>query len=147
MARHFGAHAMIGRGGEMRVPVSESDALADIGNLLDKALPNMVARDSEGVKHARRLVAEAIKGIDALREQVKGGYHRNPSSSRLYEPFKIVALLGREVDSIAYIHATENKPYEHDFQRGSAEVYAVERHGRRELLIVSPKRVPLWDEF
>ncbi len=130
MARH-GEHLMIGSGGVAKVPLSES---AELGKAI------------YAIEHSGDL-GRALSILKRLERQVEGGYHRNPSSSRLYEPFKIIALLGREVDSIAYIHAEDGKPYKHDFKRGSAEVYAVERHSRKELLIASPSRVPLWDEF
>jgi hypothetical protein len=137
MARHFGPHAMIGEGGRVRVPRSESETLRSIGNML--ATVNGTQSDQVTLRRIRDMV-------DALEEQVKEGYHRNPSSSRLYEPFKVVGLIGKHVDSIAYIHAQKNKPYKHDFE-GQAEIVAIERHGKRELLITSPQGVPLWDEF
>lgn len=130
MARHFGPHAMVGAGGNVRVPRSES---AEI----DRALESL----SDGnVRRAKEILIR-------LRSQVEEGYHRNPSSSRMYEPFRIVGVIGKDVHSVAYKHAKDGKPYKHDFERNSAEVLAVERHGKRELLITSPEGVPLWDEF
>lgn len=141
MPRRFGAHAMVGRGGVVRVPHSESADLTTALNSLMDALNADTRNDAE--THTR----EAIRVLQQLRTQVSEGYHRNPSSSRVYEPFKIVGTLGRQVESVKYIHEDDGKPYQHDFKGTSAEVLAVERHGKRELLIASPRGVPLWDEF
>ena len=121
---------MLGPGGVMKSPRSESHEL-------DRALACL----------AQGNVTRAREILTRLRRQVAEGYHANPSSSRLYEPFKIIGVIGRDVHSIAYVHATEHKPYKHDFKKGSAEIVAIERHGKRELLVTSPDGVPLWDEF
>jgi len=132
---------MIGPGGVARRPRSESAEITRALNSLADAL------NAETEKDAALYIRESISILQRLRSQVAEGYHHNPSSSRMYEPFKIIDVIGTEVDCIAYKHAKDGKRYKHDFRRGSAEVIAVERHGRKELLITSPSGVPLWDEF
>jgi hypothetical protein len=123
MARQY-TDVMVGAGGEFVYPVSEGDALTAA-----------IAHVTHGDYRA------AVDVMKALRAQVRGGYHHNP-----YKPFKIVNVLGRSVHSIAYEHAKDGKLYKHDFGN-NAEVLAIERHGKRELLITSPDGLPLWDEF
>lgn len=89
---------------------------------------------------------DAIETLKALREQAQRGYHANPSTSRTFTPFRIVGVIGTDVHFIAYTHK-DGKAYRHDFKGGNAEVLAVERHGKRELLITSPSGADLWDEF
>lgn len=92
----------------------------------------------ELIRTDRKLAA--IRLLEQLRGQVSEGYHRNP-----YTPFRVIGTIGKDVHSVAYQHAKDGKLYKHDFKRGSAQVIAVERHGKRELLITGD--VPLWDEF
>lgn len=127
---------MIGPGGVAKRPRSES---REIDRVWDR-LENMRFNDLS--PHNRNMVVEAMEILKSLRNQVSRGYHANP-----YTPFKIVGVLGTDVHSIAYKHAEDGKLYQHDFQRRSAEVLAVERHGKRDLLITSPEGIPLWDEF
>lgn len=121
---------MIGPGGVAKYPRSES---------------REIARAMTAIQNGDTSRALAI--LKRLHEQVEEGYHANPSSSRMYEPFKIIGVIGTDVHHIAYKHVNDGKLYKHDFQRGSAEVIAVERHGKRELLVTSPDGVPLWEEF
>ncbi len=114
---------MVGPGGVMKRPLSESDALT-------KAIRLIHDGDTLG----------AVELLNRLRRQVSGGYHQNP-----YTPFRVVGTMGEDVHSVAYRHAKDGKLYKHDFKRGSAQIIAVERHGKKELLITGD--VPLWDEF
>lgn len=120
MARQY-TDVMLGAGGEFVHPVSE-------GNALTAA----IAHITHGEPRA------ALDILKALRTQVRGGYHHNP-------PFRIVGVIGSDVHSVAYKHAKDGKLYRHDFKRGSAQAIAVERHGKRDILITGD--VPLWDEF
>lgn len=126
MSRQYG-DVMLGPGGSFVHPVSESEALTGI-----------IAHITHGDYRTAMDIAKA------LREQVGEGYHKNPG---VYEPFKIVGKMGDDVHSVAYRHVRDRKLYKHDFQRGSAEVLAVIRHGKHDLLITSPDGKPLWDEF
>lgn len=131
-------HEMVGPGGVVLVPESESETLRYIGNLLATVA---------GAPSDQRVLRRIRDAVDALHDQVKEGYHRNPSSSRLYEPFKINGVIAKDVHQIKYQHAQNKDFFQHKFERGSAEILAVTRHGKRELLITSPDGVPLWDEF
>jgi hypothetical protein len=135
---------MIGPGGVAKRPKSES---AELTRALDMCEELRVQIQRDNMMQAQSLLSRVEIILSRLRSQVAGGYHENPSSSRMYEPFKIIGPLGRDVHVIAYKHAKDGKNYKHDFQRGSAEILAVERHGKKELLITSPDGVPLWDEF
>ncbi len=128
---------MLGPGGVAKYPRSESVQLVKALELVDEIAGSQ--RNQEVREGLRRILSQ-------LHGQVASGYHRNPSSSRTYEPFKIVGVIGTDVHTIAYRHVN-GKPFKHDFQKGSAEVVAIERHGKRELLITSPDGVPLWNEF
>lgn len=127
---------MLGPGGQLVKPKSES---AEIDRAWER-LENMRFNDLS--VHNRKMVAEAMAILKSLRIQVSEGYHRNP-----YTPFRIVGVIGRNVHFIAYEHDKDGKMYKHEFKGGNAEVLAVERHGKRELLITSPNGSPLWDEF
>lgn len=89
---------------------------------------------------------EAIECAKDLRRQVDRGIHTNPSSSRLYEPFKIVGAIAEDVEAIQYQHAKNGKLYEHEFN-GDVNILAIMRHGKKEMLIVSTRGLPLWDSF
>jgi len=121
---------MLGPGGRFLHPVSESDAIS-------AAIAHVTHGDYR----------QALDVLKALKAQVRGGYHRNPSSSRLYEPFKIMGVLAKDVHQIKYQHGQNRDFFQHKFDRGSAEILAVVRHGKHEMLITSPQGVKLWDEF
>lgn len=128
--------AMLGPGGEIRTPQSESSVLTSVYNLLAEVI------HSSDHRTAIRRAQEALSLVQDLRDQVSAGYHRNPG---VYGPFKLVGVIGKDVHSVAYQHAKDGKLYKHDFKRGSAQAIAVERHGKRDILITGD--VPLWDEF
>jgi len=116
---------------------SESQQIDAVLKLLHRARQSVESGDSED---ASLLIHRAQGFLRLLRVQVAGGYHRNP-----YGPFRVVGVLSDDVHSVAYRHRKDGKLYKHDFEPDSARVLAVERHGKRELLLSSD--VPLWDEF
>jgi hypothetical protein len=122
---HRSEHSMIGPGGHIRVPRSES-----------ATIDGAIALISNGQYR------EAIDLLRRLRSQVSSGYHRNP-----YKPFRVIGEMGSEVHSVAYTHSEDGKNYKHDFEGENAQLLAIERHGKKDLLITSRRGVPLWDEF
>ena len=113
---------------------SESHELQRIFEILE----NMDFRELS--PHGLRSVRKAMQLVKELSIQVSHGYHRNPPKS-----FRIVGTIGEDVHSVAYRHFKDRKLYKHDFKEGSAKVYAIERNGKRDLLISGD--VPLWDDF
>ena len=139
--RHEGV--MLGEGGRMITPQSESVVLRRVIRKLSNVADALGQREGTyDMQLQRRYLAQVMDDLSALEEQVREGYHRNP-----YTPFRIVGVIGRNVHFIAYEHDKDGKMYKHEFKGGNAEVLAVERHGKRELLITSPNGSPLWDEF
>lgn len=137
MSRHSD-DLMIGPGGRGKIPKSESQELLHVIGLLD-AVESVSGTDQYRIQRA-------MEKLRDLARQVQAGYHRNPSESRLHVPFRIVDVLGRAVHEIAYKHKN-GKLYKHDFDGSDAQVLAVIRNGKRELLISSTDGSPLWDEF
>lgn len=125
---------MLGPGGRMRRPRSE-------GHVLERNIVRLreMLEHQPNNEHLRNVIAD----LSQLHAQVSAGYHANPANP--YTPFRIVGEIGDDVHSVAYRHVKDGKLYKHDFKRGSARVIAVERHGKREILITGD--VPLWDEF
>lgn len=132
MASRFSKHAMIGEGGNVRVPRSESGEIDRVIALLKNG------NDDD--------ISESLEILERLRNQVSAGYHRNPGSN-VYAPMKMFGVISNDVRSVAYRHAKDSKLYKHDFERNSAEAIAMIRHGKHDLLITSPDGLPLWDEF
>lgn len=128
---HRQEHAMIGAGGEIRIPQSEHDALT-------AAIQHITHGDHR----------EAIIVLKKLREQVGRGYHRNapPFEGSKFAAGIAVGKIGDDVHSIRYRHSKDKKHYQHDFN-GDAEVYAIVRGNKRDLLITHRDGSPLWDEF
>lgn len=120
---------MLGPGGRFVRPVSESDAIT-------AAIQHITHGDYR----------DALDVLKHLRSQVSAGYHRNPSSSRTYTPFRIVGTIAEDVYDIRYRHHKNGKDYEHEFN-GAVNILAIVRHGKKEMLIASAKGLPLWDEF
>jgi hypothetical protein len=85
--------------------------------------------------------------LKALLRQVERGYHRNPKEygSRV-SAGRIVGQIGDDVHEIRYRHVDDGEFYKHEFN-GEAEVFAVERNGKRELLIAHRRGLPLWEDF
>jgi len=119
---------------------SESQQIDVVLKLLHLARRALAEEDTQESFEAATQIHRAQGFLRLLRVQVAGGYHRNP-----YDPFRVVGVVGNDVHSVAYRHAKDNKLYRHDFEPGTAQALAVERHGKRELLIAGD--VPLWDEF
>ncbi|MGH3589540.1 MAG: hypothetical protein ACRDRF_00685 [Pseudonocardiaceae bacterium] len=126
---------MMGTGGKVRVPLSESVELEKVA----ARLRGVTAADTESAE----LLQEAVALVSRLRSQVKSGYHRNPAN---FLAGRAVGKIGRDVHDIRYIHASDGKPYEHEFN-GDVEVYAVERGDKRDLLLTHKRGLPLWDNF
>jgi hypothetical protein len=140
MSRH--GDFMIGPGGVGKVPKSEARELSRALELLE-SLRVEIQRDN--MMQAQSLLSRAEIILNRLCRQVESGYHRNPSVSRT-EPFRVIDVLGQAVHTVAYKHKN-GKLYEHDFDGSDAQVLAVIRNGKRELLITSTDGSPLWDEF
>lgn len=127
-------HTMLGPGGVIREPASESAVLADALQRLRRIAghtPQMapqVAADLRAV----------IDTLDALRAQVGQGFHRNP---QVYK-----RLMSHDVHEVKYQHATDRKPYVHAFG-GGVEMYAIERGGRRDILMTDAQGKPLWGDY
>ena len=128
---------MVGPGGVARFPKSESKELARALALLDEMRGYIV---NDNMLKAESALARVEMILHRLRGQVGEGYHVNP-----YTPFRVVGVIGKDVHTVSYQHAKDGKNYRHDFKRGSAQAIAVERHGKREILITGD--VPLWEEF
>jgi hypothetical protein len=124
-------HAMLGPGGEVVIPISEHDALT-------AAIQHITHGD----------LREAIDVLKRLRRQAGRGYHRNgaPFEGASFAAGKAIGKIGDDVHSIRYRHAKDHKHYQHDFN-GDVIVYAVERNGKRDLLLTHREGSPLWDEF
>lgn len=120
-----------------RIVRSESRDLKEIIAILKQSLEWF---EAWGHWYAIKRTEKALKLAEGLQAQASEGYHKNP-----YTPFRVVGEIGDDVHSVAYRHAKDGKLYKHDFEPGSARVIAVERHGKRELLVTGD--VPLWDDF
>ena len=116
---------------------SESEQITSIMNLLQYGMRNYL---KDAPPDFFRIIRTVTKALDNLRSQVSEGYHRNPPKS-----FHIVGKMGDDVHSVRYRHAKDGVQYKHDFEQGSAKLYAIERNGKRDLLITGA--VPLWDNF
>ena len=136
---------MLGPGGKLIVPQSESAVLGRIMRLV--ASGNAMA---------------AIAALRALQDQVMHGYHRNNPAqlvvygnpplliSRKYGdlrgPIRLSGAISGEVHAILYKHIEDGKPYRHDFEHPTS-MLAVERAGRKDVLITSPEGDPIWQDF
>lgn len=123
--RPLSRHVMLGAGGVLRVPESESIQLERAIELIEQGK-----------------ATRAVTLLRTLQDQAASGYHRNVS----FQAGKVIGKIGTDVHDIRYTHATEGKNYKHDFG-GDVEVYAVERNGKRDLLLHHVNGLPLWDEF
>lgn len=131
---------MLGPGGKLRRPRSEGSVLERNIELLEVVLREEHDSDLSGKRSIA--IRNIIRDLTQLHAQVSAGYHHNP-----YTPFRVIGVIGEDVHSVAYKHAKDGKLYKHDFRSGSAQVIAVERHGKKDLLITGIDGVPLWDEF
>ena len=141
MARTHGPHTMLGAGGRTVEPLSESAELSRlIARLYDAAMNSAL-----GEHAVRKACAEVAADLKGLRSQVAAGYHRNPRRG-LCSAGDIVGKIGDDVHGVQYTHADDGEDYEHLFN-GEAEVWAVRRNGKRELLVSHRRGLPLWDDF
>lgn len=114
----IGPHTMLGRGGKLRTPQSESGVIEwCVSQLSNHALPNMVARDSEGIKYSRHVVALVLETLKGLKEQVASGYHRNPAITIFGNP-PAGRVMTKDVQAILYHRG--GKDYCHGF--GDADI-------------------------
>lgn len=136
-AIHFSPGMMLGSGGKLVEPKSESKQLRRIYSLIEDVLTDELSLS------AKRNLLVACKLVKELEEQVSEGYHKNPDRFRAGN---VVGKIGKDVHDIRYKHAKDSKNYEHEFGKG-VEVYAVERNGKRDLLLTHKEGLPLWDDF
>lgn len=136
----FPEETMLGPGGVTLIPESETKQLRKIlGNLLHVDTSRL---DKDSVNRINKAIGE----IKQLECQVSRGYHRNPNSREKFLAGRVVGKIGKDVHDIRYTHNLDGLNYKHAFE-GDAQVYAVERNGRRDLLITHRSGLPLWDEF
>lgn len=147
---------MIGPGGKLVVPESESKALAAAITKL------MRVAGEQGVNQwAHREIWSVIHLLKELKEQVAHGYHRNPAQLVVYGnppltvskkygdlrgPIRLVGAISGEAHAILYRHSHDGKQYRHDFEHPTSLI-AVERAGRRDVIITSPDGDPIWQNF
>jgi len=137
-------HTMIGHRGKLVEPLSESDELHKIEVDIRKAITSL---KGQAVNNSTFLILREMEAkVQRLYRQVSAGYHRNPASKGLFDAGVVVGQIGRDVHDIRYTHSKDGKDYQHEFG-GDAEVWAIERNGKRELLISDSKGRPMWDKF
>lgn len=120
-------------------PKSEALEIGSVLRILHKA------KKAWGTGESFALIEEAQDRLRELQEQAMKGHHRNPRRGR-FQAGTVVGKIGDDVHDIRYTHADDGENYEHQFN-GEVEVYAVERAGKRDLLLTHVRGLPLWDEF
>lgn len=146
---------MVGPGGRVVEPVSESKTLDGVIDKLHRVLERSELRVKETAAH--RGIVSAIADLEALLAQVAAGYHRNPGLVIYNPPMRmakgtrfqagdVVGLLSKDVLNIQYRHASDGELYEHPFE-GGAEMYCVTRAGQHDVLLTGSQRQPLWEDF
>lgn len=148
---------MLGPGGELRTPLSESGTLARVIEDL------RIIQGDPRVVHTARL-NRAIDLLTVLKEQAAHGYHRNYHRNPLMQvlsnpplglarkygdlrgPIRVVGEISGEAHAILYRHAEDRKPYKHEFEHPTSLI-AVERAGRKDVVITSPDGHPIWQDF
>lgn len=134
-----GPHAMMGHGGKIRVPLSETVELQKAWEILENLRWNKIPdSEVEGIQRAMAILSR-------LRTQVSAGYHRNPRGLQ-FQAGTVIGKIGTDVHDVRYTHESDGKSYEHQFG-GEAEVWAVQRNNKRELLITHVRGLPLWEDF
>lgn len=133
------AHTMVGPGGEIVEPKSESNELNKVHHDITKALRMLPANGYDAIGEILR---DSQLRVLRLMGQVSAGYHRNPGMGG----FKIVREIGSDVHDIRYTHAKNGEDFEHVFN-GEVEVHGIIRNGKRELLLSHQRGLPLWDDF
>jgi hypothetical protein len=140
MPAHFHKHTMLGAGGKMKIPRSESSVLM-------RAVQRLSGIE-QGVSGLERdVLREVIRDLEALEEQAAEGFHRNaPPFGKGFQAGQVIGQIGDDVNDIRYRHVTDRKWYEHQFN-GDVLVFAVERNGKRDLLLTHKSGKSLWEEF
>jgi hypothetical protein len=121
-------------------PRSETDQLTRVEALLED-LRRFLFQGNSMMADSTLARIEII--VSRLKKQVESGYHVNPA------PFRagmVVGKIGDDVHAIRYRHAKNGHFYQHQFN-GDAEVWAVQRNGKNEILLTHRNGLPLWDEF
>jgi len=59
---------------------------------------------------------------------------------------KFLDLISDEAHAILYRHIEDGKPYRHDFERPT-QLVAIERNGKKDVLITSEDDSPIWQDF
>ena len=137
-------HEMLGSGGKIRVPLSETAELDKVIKMLRDEM------DAGFTSDVGDVIEKAVALLSRLRHQVAQGYHRNPlghpTRGLQFQAGTVIGQIGTDVHDIRYTHASDGKSYEHHFG-GDVEVWAVQRHNKRDLLLSHVRGEPLWDEF
>lgn len=152
--RRIGPHTMMGRGGGIREPESESHALDRVAERLGRAL---IAIQVGGLHVAREHINRALSIVVDLRQQVAEGYHRNPSPllvihnppikvRRMLGSSRVIGVMSQDVHEIRYTHADDGESYKHEFGDG-VQMFAVERDGLRDIHLTHVDGKPLWEDF
>lgn len=156
MARSVGPHTHLGHGGRLVEPQSESGelsyALSVLGSLYREDIP----------RSHRQMLASVIARLEALKNQVSAGYHRNPAlmvhlnpgiraphpmgTMGRFEAGKAVGLMSKDVHEIRYTHADDGKAYKHVFETPT-EMWAILRAGHHDILISHANGDPVWRDF
>jgi hypothetical protein len=141
---HHGEHEMIGPGGVIQTPKSESKELSRAIALLDDLRTHLT---HDNMMQAQSSLTRVETILYRLSQQVGAGYHRNPSRrSPHFLAGTAVGKIGTDVHEVKYTHAENGKPYKHDFA-GEVEVYAIQRDGHKDLLFTHVRGLPLWQDF
>lgn len=139
-------HLMLGPGGRLIVPKSESLVLAEI------VRQARTLRDTAETSAVRHIAASIMGMAGTLERQAGAGYHRNPASQKpkmgsvLVGPMVVHRVMSRNVHDIRYTHATDGDDYEHVFERPTLAL-AIERGGYRDVLLTAPDGAPIWEDF
>ena len=133
---------------------SETDALRGIITYAQEA-----QRRPDQTAQALRSI---IRIANDLIRQIEGGVHINPplvvfgnpplGVGRRFGPqqegrFRFFGQMSRNVHEVRYTHAADGKDYKHVFESGSAEMFAVLRAGKHDVLLTGGDGQPLWEDF
>lgn len=130
---------MLGPGGVIRTPESESKQIRKIlGLLLHVDYSNL---DQDSINR----IGKSVEMLQGLENQVSRGFHSNPPSKKFFAG-DVVGQIGKDVHDVRYTHSFDGENYEHAFD-DNVQVFAVMRNGRRDLLFTHKQGLPLWDEF
>lgn len=128
---------MLGAGGELVEPLSESAELGAIFQDLKRAL-----RMSGSNSPVSEVLRDAEYRVVRLLGQISEGYHRNPRHSAI----KLVEKTSDDFHEFRYTHRGDDTPYKHPFARG-VELWAATLDGQRIFVVKHKAGKPLWDDF